>query len=133
MTRLPALLGEVEDKLKVTRDALNVLPQRTITDPIAEMWNMLSMFKTDVDSLVAGRPDDRSDGLIQGLRASKQRFRQEIFAGAPQFQAFPSSSTQPPVTLESEEQLELETPASDTTVTLEEVVAQAERWGVCSP
>ena len=91
--RLPELLTEVDGHLSACKRDLAELPVRSIGDPVGEVWRLLSNFKDDVQELVAGRPDDGAQGLIQMVRVARQEFREAIFKGAPRFRPWTKPRT----------------------------------------
>ena len=134
--RLPELLREVDDNLDSCRKELAQLPDRFTGDPVGEIWRHLADFTRDVNDLVTGRPDDGKTGLIQRTRQYRQRFRESIFQGAPQFKPYsrhvkpdttPASRPVSPQTLQgTAEGLEPEISASGTVVYIDEVIRRAE-------
>ena len=128
LSRLPELLTEVDGHLSSCKKDLAALPARTISDPVGEVWSLLSSFKHDVEGLVAGRPDDGSQGLIQIVRGARQEFREAIFKGAPRFRPWTKPSTEvelPTTPQDTFDGLEPLVNASDTVVYANEVMDRA--------
>lgn len=126
--RLPELLTEVDEHLSSCKKDLAALPVRSISDPVGEVWKLLSGFKHDVQDLVAGRPDDGSQGLIQMVRGARQEFRQAIFKGAPRFRPWTKPDTEvelPTTPQDTLEGLEPQVNARDTVVYANEVMDRA--------
>lgn len=125
---LPELLTEVDGHLSSCKKDLAALPVRTISDPVGEVWRLLSGFKHDVQELVAGRPDDGSQGLIQKVRGARQEFREAIFKGAPRFRPWTKPSTEvesPSTPQDTFDGLEPQVNANDTVVYANEVMDRA--------
>jgi hypothetical protein len=104
---------------------------RSISDPVGEVWRLLSGFKHDVQDLVAGRPDDGSQGLIQMVRGARQEFRVAIFKGAPRFRPWtkPDTDVESPSTPQDTfDGLEPQVSASDTVVYANEVMDRAKTY-----
>ena len=103
---------------------------RSINDPVGEVWSLLSAFKHDVQGLVAGRPDDGSQGLIQVVRRARQEFCVAIFKGAPRFRpwAKPDTGVESPSTPQDTfDGLEPQVSASGTVVYANEVMDRAKK------
>ena len=101
---------------------------RKISDPVGEVWRLLSSFKDDVQELVAGRPDDGAQGLIQMIRCARQEFRVAIFKGAPRFRPWdrPGTAVELPTTPQDTfDGLEPEVNAANTVVYANEVMDRA--------
>jgi hypothetical protein len=101
---------------------------RSISDPVGEVWRLLSSFKRDVEDLVAGRPDDGEQGLIQMIRGARQVFREEIFKGAPRFRPWtkPATGVELPTTPQDTfDGLEPQVNAANTVVYANEVMYRA--------
>jgi len=129
-SRLPELLTEVDGHISSCKKDLAALPVRSINDPVGEVWRLLSEFKHDVQGLVAGRPDDGSQGLIQVVRRVRQEFRVAIFKGAPRFRpwAKPDTNVESPSTPQDTfGGLEPQVSASDTVVYANEVMDRAKK------
>ena len=127
-TRLPELLTEVDSHLFDCKKDLAKLPVRSIRDPVGEVWRLLSDFKQDVQGLVAGRPDDGSQGFIQMIRGARQEFRESIFKGAPRFRPWskPDIEVESPTTPQDTfDGLEPQVNADDTVVYANEVMDRA--------
>jgi hypothetical protein len=126
--RLPELLTEVDGHLASCKKDLAELPVRSISDPVGEVWRLLSGFKRDVEDLVAGRPDDGEKGLIQMVRGARQVFRETIFKGAPRFRPWtkPATGAESPTTpQDTANGLEPQVNADDTVVYANEVMDRA--------
>ena len=126
--RLPELLTEVDARLSTCKKELAKLPVRSIGDPVGEVWRLLSGFKHAVQDLVAGRPDDGAEGLIQMVREARQDFRKEIFEGAPRFRPWtkPDTGFEVPTTPQDTfDGLEPQVNAKDTVVYANEVMDRA--------
>lgn len=119
----------MESALKVTREELGTIQNRTIGDPVAQVYELLTAFQRDVDELVAGRPNDLQHGLMQNIRELKQVFRDEIFRGAPRFVPYPKSvgTVSHSEVQDTSNGLEPSYNAEGTVVYLDEVVERAQR------
>jgi hypothetical protein len=128
LKRLPELLTEVDAHLSACKKDLAELPVRSISDPVGEVWRLLSGFKRDVEDMVAGRPDDGSRGLVQMVRSARQEFREAIFKGAPRFRPWtkPGTGVESPTTpQDTVNGLEPQVNADDTVVYADEVMEKA--------
>ena len=97
---------------------------------MGDVWRLLSGFKHDVEELVAGRPDDGSQGLIQMIRGARQEFREAIFKGAPRFRPWtkpPTGAESPTTPQDTMDGLEPQVNAEDTVVHADEVMDRARR------
>ncbi|KAG8807393.1 hypothetical protein FRC17_004483, partial [Serendipita sp. 399] len=124
---LPELFREVLRKLQATKDAIRELPKKPEGDPIGILWKLLGAFQKDISQLVAGRPEDGDQGLLQLFRQYRLQFRESIFNQAPQFK--PSPGSQKPLgygryinTAHNGEPLEPSVRDSSTVVDLNEVM-----------
>ncbi|KIM31729.1 hypothetical protein M408DRAFT_327180 [Serendipita vermifera MAFF 305830] len=99
--RLPDIFAEVERKVRRVKDLLAKLPTKLVGDPVMTIYNMVELFKKDVELVVKGRPNAGRAGLIQSIRRAKETFRDEIFKQAPNFQPFnkPARAEDTPPTL----------------------------------
>ncbi|KAG8786770.1 hypothetical protein FRC16_001642, partial [Serendipita sp. 398] len=125
--RLPGLYQEVLRKLQATKDAIAQLPKKLEGDPVGIIWKILGVFHRDVAQLVAGRPEDGAQGLLQLLHRYRLRFREAIFNQAPQFMPYqkfrhPLLDYLPKNVESGGEPLEPSTQDSSTLVFLDEVM-----------
>jgi hypothetical protein len=92
------------------------------------MWRLLSGFKSDLEDLIAGRPDDGPQGFVQMVREARQEFREGIFKGAPRFRPWtkPGTGAESPTTPQDTlDGLEPRVNADDTVVYADEVMDRA--------
>ncbi|KAG8846837.1 hypothetical protein FRB91_000412 [Serendipita sp. 411] len=125
--RLPSLYQEVLRKLQAAKDAIAQLPKKLEGDPVGILWNLLGVFQRDVAQLVAGRPEDGAQGLLQLFHRYRLQFREAIFNQAPQFRPYvkkdhPLSDYKHKSMVSDGEQLEPTTQDPSTLVFLDEVM-----------
>ena len=69
--------------LQLTNDQLAELPSAPSKDPVGEVYNLISNFSTNLSRYLEGTPGP--NGLLQSIRPSREKFKQAVWATAPDF------------------------------------------------
>ncbi|EIN06635.1 hypothetical protein PUNSTDRAFT_115166 [Punctularia strigosozonata HHB-11173 SS5] len=127
---LPKIREELQKGLQKTDASLLALPLPPSSEPVAEIYTLLSTFSGDIAHEIAGTPDEY--GLIQAIRPLHEKFRRDIRATVPRFVPYSKKeaasrerSLQDPAFLEAEEG-RVEVPPNDgTEIFIDDVMRRA--------
>jgi len=86
---MPKIQQTIQTHIDITRRLLSELPPPPSPDPHSEILSLLHNFTTDLDRHIYGISADfessLSNGLIQSIRPSHERFKRQIRNTAPVF------------------------------------------------